>query len=309
MPLPSLHAFRVFEAVARLGHVGAAAAELHVTPGAVSQQVRSLQKELGVELFQKRGRKLALTDSGALLQRSVANSIDGIREGVRQVTLQRFRDSIAHEMTISIPETHGIAWLAPRLFAFMDDNPQIKLNILTASVFENVAWRKVDVAIVYGTPPWPGFWWRQLHGIHMTPVCSPQLLRDRHPIRHPSDLAHHRLLHEDDGSQWRRWLLDARVAYSENSNMYFDNFGIVMQAARDGFGVALSDEIVSARDLDDGLLVQPFSLTVPALHNYYCICNEDGREQYETEYLIDWLIEQASLGPASRRAVIAERRS
>lgn len=295
MALPPLHAFRVFESVARLGNVSAAAAELHVTPGAVSQQIRALQMALGIDLFQKRGRQLALTPSGTQLQRSVASAMDAINAGVRQVSAHTYNEASKRTLTISIPQVHGVAWLATRLFTFMADSPNFQLKVLTSSHFHGVDWRKTDVAIVYGVPPWPGFWWRLLHGIRMTPVCSPQLLRGPNAIRHPSDLAYHRLLHEDDGSQWRRWQAEAGIAYTGDADVYFDDFGIVLQAARDGFGVALSDEAVSARDLDEGRLVQPLQLSVPAVHNYYCICAEAKRETPEVSNFINWLIEEAAI--------------
>ncbi len=296
MVLPPLHAFRVFESVARLGNVGAAAAELHVTPGAVSQQIRALQVALGIELFQKRGRQLALTLSGRQLQRSVASAMEAIHSGVRQLSAQKYGDASKRALTISIPQVHGVAWLATRLFTFMTDNPHFQLKVVTSSHFHGVDWRKTDVAIVYGVPPWPGFWWQLLHGIRMTPVCSPQLLRGPNAIRQPSDLAYHRLLHEDNGSQWRRWQAEAGIAYTGEADVYFDDFGIVLQAARDGFGVALSDEVVSARDLDEGRLVQPLPLSVPAVHNYYCICAEAKRDTDDVYDFVRWLIDEAAAG-------------
>ena len=299
MALPPLHALRVFESVARLGNVSVAAAELHVTPGAISQQIRALQVTLGVDLFQKRGRQLALTPSGSQLQRSVASAMEAIHTGVRQLSAHKYGGAPKRALTISIPQVHGVAWLATRLFTFMAESPNFQLKVLTSSHFHGVDWRRTDVAIIYGMPPWPGFWWRLLHGIHMTPVCSPQLLRGPNAIRQPSDLAFHRLLHEDDGSQWRRWQAEAGIPYAGESDVHFDDFGIVLQAARDGFGVALSDEVVSARDLDEGRLVQPLRLIVPALHNYYCICPDAKRETAEVSSFIDWLIEEAAspLGP------------
>jgi len=296
MALPPLHAFRVFESVARLGNVSAAAAELHVTPGAVSQQIRALQTALGVELFQKRGRQLALTLSGTQLQRSVSSAMEAIHTGVRQVSTHRNIAAAKRVLTISIPQVHGVAWLATRLFTFMAESPNFQLNVVTSSHFQGVDWRKVDVAIVYGVPPWPGFWWRLLHGIRMTPVCSPQLLRGPNAIRQASDLAYHRLLHEDDGSQWRRWQAEAGIAYAGEADVYFDDFGIVLQAARDGFGIALSDEVVSARDLDEGRLVQPLQLSVPALHNYYCMCADAKRDSDDVNDFIRWLIDEAAAG-------------
>jgi len=294
MALPPLNSFRVFESVARLGSLSAAAVELHVTSGAISQQVKALQESLGVELFAKRGRQLVLTERGKALQKSVAKAMGEIEGAVQLLQDPSIDPDQITEVTLSIPPVHGVTWLATHLFAYMEANKHIKLNVITAAFFAEVDWRRADVAVVYGAPPWSGFWWRLLHGIRMTPVCSPQLLRGPNGIRSIADLAKHRLLHEDDGSQWKQWLAEARLSRSEPSDMYFDDFGMVLQAARDGFGVALSDEVVSSRDLDDGRLIQPLTLTVPALHNYYCLCAEGKRERPEVNNLIEWLYSAAN---------------
>lgn len=292
--LPPLHSFRVFESVARLGNIAAAAVELHVTTGAISQQLRSLQNGLGIELFEKRGRQLALTDNGRLLQRRVARAMGEIIEGVRELSSAQQGERQKIELTLSIPSVHGVTWLATKLFAFMEENQHIKLNVISSSHFNKIDWRRADLAVIYGVPPWPGFFWRLLHGIRMTPVCSPQLLRGPKAIRSVADLAHYRLLHEDDGAQWRRWLSEAHSVLPGDSDIYFDDFGMVLQAARDGYGVALSDEVVSARDLDEGRLVQPLALAVPALQNYYCICSEGNRDREEVNSFIEWLITKTS---------------
>lgn len=294
MALPPLNSFRVFESVARLGSLSAAAVELHVTSGAISQQVKALQESLGVELFSKRGRQLVLTERGKALQKSVAKAMGEIEGAVQLLQDPSIDPDQVTEVTLSIPPVHGVTWLATHLFAYMEANQHIKLNVITAASFTDVNWRRADVAVIYGVPPWSGFWWRLLHGIRMTPVCSPQLLRGPNGIRSIADLAKHRLLHEDDGSQWKQWLAEARLSRSEPTDMYFDDFGMVLQAARDGFGVALSDEVVSSRDLDDGRLIQPLTLTVPALHNYYCLCTEGKRERPEVNNLIEWLYSAAN---------------
>ncbi|MFT4133968.1 LysR substrate-binding domain-containing protein [Labrys sp. (in: a-proteobacteria)] len=298
--LPPLHAFKVFEVVARLGHVGAAAAELHVTPGAVSQQLRSLQLHLGMDLFAKVGRRLVLTEAGLTLQQSVGVAMAEIGEGVRNLSAQRIDRRAEVVVNLCIPPVLGTTWLAPRLFAFMADHRHLRLNVATGVEFHAIDWRRSDVAIVYGNPPWPGFWWRMLHGVYLMPVCSPQLLRGPHAIRHPADVLHYRLLHEDDGSEWRRWLAQARVKYPGAADIYFGDFALILQAARDGHGVALVDDVISARDLDEGRLVQPLTQRVPAAKNYHCICSEETLAKPEIGALVDWLIDQASRTPVPR---------
>jgi len=290
MALPPLHSFRVFESVARLGNLAAAAVELHVTTGAVSQQVKSLQNSLGVELFEKRGRQLVLTASGRELQKRVASAMGEITEAVQALRAGNPPEQERVDIRLSIPPADGVTWLATPLFRFMEESASVRVSVITAPGMPQVDWRRADVAVVYGTPPWPGFWWRLLHGIRMTPVCSPQYLRGPQAIREVADLARHRLLHEDDGSQWQQWLSEAGFSRGGAEDIHFEDFGMVLQAARDGFGVALSDETVSQRDLDEGRLVRPLPISVAAVHNYYVVCPEAKRERPEIRAFIDWLL-------------------
>lgn len=161
--LPPLHAFKVFEVVARLGHVGAAAAELHVTPGAVSQQLRSLQLHLGVELLAKKGRRLVLTEAGLALRQSVGAAMAEIGEGVRNLSAQRTDRQPEVVLNICIPPVLGTTWLSPRLFAFMAEHRHVRLQVSTGIEFHAIDWRRTDLAIVYGNPPWPGFWLSLIH--------------------------------------------------------------------------------------------------------------------------------------------------
>ncbi|WP_431034745.1 LysR substrate-binding domain-containing protein [Pseudomonas yamanorum] len=99
--------------------------------------------------------------------------------------------------------------------------------------------------------------------------------------------------HHADASQWRSWLLEANLAYPGQADVHLQDFGLALQAARDGYGVALSDEISSSRDLDEGRLVQPFALKVPATMSYYCLGSKDRRTEPELGILIDALVDQA----------------
>lgn len=293
MALPPLHSFKVFESVARLGSLAAAALELHVTIGAVSQQLKVLQVSLGVDLFEKHGRQLVLTASGRRLQKKVALAIAEISDVVGELRAGLALGAERVEITLSTPPAEGTEWLVTPLLRFMADSPSVRISVITASNMSQVNWRRADVAVVYGTPPWPGYWWRLLHGIHMVPVCSPQYLRGSLAIREVADLAQHRLLHEDNGSQWSQWLAEAGFGRGGMEDIHFEDFGMVLQAAREGFGVALSDETVSARDLNEGRLVCPLPISVPAVHNYYVVCPESSRERPEIRAFIEWLLATA----------------
>ena len=267
-------------------------------PALSASRFAACRGALGVELFYKQGRQLVLTERGLALQRSVARGIGEITEGVRQIADADFQEPAAKVLTISTEPVFGATWLMPKLFAFRAQHPHLHLRVISADHISEVDWRRADIAVLYDAPNWEGFWWRPLQILHMFPVCCPQLLRGPHALKQPSDLIHHRLLHEDDGTQWRRWLLEARLPYPGDADVHLEDFGIALQAARDGYGVALSDEINSSRDLDEGRLVQPFVLKVPTGMDYFCICNEESRSIPEVALLIDWLIEQARLAPA-----------
>jgi len=296
MSHPSLYSLKVFESVARLGRLAAASAELHVTAGAISHQIRKLQEQLGVKLFEKRGQSLILTDRGKVLEKSVAQAMSEISQGLRQVLSDELIDARETILRLSLPPTLTATWMCPRLFRFLENHQNIRLHVEAASTFDEVDWRNTDAAVIYGNPPWPGFWSRLLHGIRLTPVCSPQLLRGPKGIRKPSDVVNHRLLHEDDGSEWQRWLAHARVENPGRADVYFSDFGVVVQAACDGDGVALIDDVISARALDQGQLVQPLSLSIPAAENYHCICAQERMSSPAVRRFMDWLIQEADAG-------------
>ena len=291
--MPPLHSLRVFESVARLGHLSAAAAELAITAGAVSHQLRSLQDHLCLPLFEKRGRRLVLTRKGRALQTAISGAMAGISAGIKEITTDTENvapDTVLH---VSLPPVLAQTWLSIKLFRLMAEHPHLRFSVEFAAEFEAIDWRRTDVAIVYGNPPWIGFWWYMLHGVQLTPVCSPQLLRGPSAIRSPSDVVSHRLLHEDDGSEWRRWLARARVPYPGEPDVYFKDFGMILQAARDGHGVALVDDVIASRDLDEGRLVQPVTLSVPAAKNYHCICLEDSLKAPAVDLFVSWLVAEA----------------
>ncbi|MBK4992429.1 LysR family transcriptional regulator [Pseudomonas sp. S37] len=289
MALPPLHAFKVFESVARLGSLSSAAVELHVTTGAVSQQLKALQASLDVELFSKHGRQLVLTPSGRRLQERVAKAMGEIAEAVGELHGTHAHREVT-EITLSTPPFEGTEWLVSPLLRFMAESNSVKVTVVTAPNMAQVDWKRADIAVVYGAPPWPGYWWRLLHGIGMIPVCSPSFLGGPLAIHSAEDLAKHRLLHEDDGSQWKKWLAESGLKRTGFRDVHFEDFGLVLQAARDGFGVALSDEVVSARDLREGKLVCPLPSSVPATFNYYIVCTENMRERPEIRAFIDSLL-------------------
>ncbi|VVN68941.1 LysR substrate-binding domain-containing protein [Pseudomonas fluorescens] len=286
---PNLTYFKVFESVARLGLVRAAASELYITPGAVSQQLRSLQESLGVELFAKDGRRLKLTDAGKLLQRSVASALFEINGCLDQISGSKAKEPLGDKFRVSMPQALAVSWLAPNLFEFAESTGLSTLDIQSCSDPGQIDWRVTDVAIVYGNAPWPGLTWHLLENIDIAPVCSPRLLNGSVPLRTVEGLADVWILHEDDGSEWRRWLVKSKAKNLPVKTARFDSMATVLSAALEGKGVALASRWLVRDYLHDGRLVFPFEMTIEASKNYYCLCPEARADEPLVAKFIEWI--------------------
>lgn len=291
LKLPPLNGFRVFESVARLENVTLAAQELCVTPGAVSQQLRTFQAILELDLFEKCGRNLVLTEDGRALHMSVSAALDEIRNGVKQISAKWKVKPITTSLTVSTPHTFGASQhMIERLFDFSKRNQHITTQIRSHRSFDDIDWTSVDIAIINGNPPWQGFWWKLLRGIQLIPVCSPSLMGGPRSLTRPSDLSNHQLLHGDDGSNWRRWLAQAKVPFSGKPIMSLNNFDILIQSARSGNGIALVDENTFASSLNDGSLVRPFTETIPANEHCYLVQHEGKVSNHEAKCFVNCLV-------------------
>lgn len=271
MNLPPLNSIRAFEAVARLGSVSAAAGELNVTAGAVSQQVKILQGHLGAELLTRHGRHLALTVKGSLLQKRLSRAMSEIQEAILALQKDLPDSAPLIRFTLSLPPTHAASSSTAILADLMDFDEGIELSIITTDFGEEIDWKSVDCALVHGAPPWAGLHWRCLRPTRLMPVCSPDLSRGPNTIRSVTDLRRHRLLHEDDGNLWRKWLAGAGGVIPSTQGIRFDAPDMALQAARDGLGVALVDENEAREDMQAGRLIQPLKLTIPTMSGYYLL--------------------------------------
>ncbi|MNJ35673.1 Glycine cleavage system transcriptional activator [compost metagenome] len=289
-----LNYFKVFESVARLGLVRAAASELYITPGAVSQQLRSLQESLGVELFVKEGRRLKLTDAGKLLQRSVASAFFEINGCLDLIAGSKEQELIGDAFRVSLPLALAVSWLAPNIFEFADGIGLSVLDIQSGNDPTQIDWRTTDVAIVYGNPPWAGLAWRLLENIDIAPVCSPRLLNGPVPLRTVEGLADFWILHEDDGSEWRRWLIKAKMKNLPIKTARFSSVAMALSAALEGQGVALASRWLVRDYLRDGRLVFPFDMTIEASKNYYCLYPEARTDEPLIARFIEWIETQSA---------------
>jgi LysR family glycine cleavage system transcriptional activator len=288
--LPSLNGLRAFEAAARHLSFTLAAAELNVTQTAISHQIRRLELELGIKLFVRQNRALALTAEAKDYLPGVRAAFNDLRLATDR--LQR-RDS-DHVLTVSTLTSLAVKWLLPRLPNFQEAHPGIDVRITTSMGLVDFRSGDVDAAIRYGRGQWPGLRADWLMADELFPVCSPALLNGKKPLRRPEDLADHVLLHSSsagNGDDWQRWLTAAGLPtdLSKQPGLTFDLVFMAVQAAIDGLGVAMGWTSYVEEDIAKGRLVVPFDITLPADAGFYLVAPEARADTPKLAAFRDWL--------------------
>lgn len=283
---PPLNTLRAFESVARHKRFIRAADELCLTHGAVSKQIKQLEEHYGVRLFDRTAAEVKLTNDGQRILGKVTEALNLIAESPNEIK-ENDTDGVIHLLVAPAFAAH---WLIPRLSGFMQNHPGIRFQMETSPRAEDVYRDKFDLAIMLGDPSWPDRDVTLLSEIEVFPVCSPAVLAGNNPIRRPSDLRHHTLLHDDDGSLWSAWLASNRItnidAYA--GHMFPESIHLLI-AAREGCGIALGDYVTSRHHLRSGTLVQPFSKTIRSPSSYYLITPDERRLPPRCSIFIEWL--------------------
>ncbi len=269
--LPPLNALRAFEAAARELSFKRAAAELHVTQGAISHQVRALEQALGLKLFVRLHRALRLTEAGARYLPAVRASFDALDAATRALATKRG----AAKLRVSVLPSFAASWLVPRLGAFRAKHPRIDLTLHSSAALVDLARDPVDVAIRYGAGDYPGLHVEPLMRDAIAPVASPRLR-----LTKPEQLRRHTLLHDGASAGWRDWLAAAGVRNVDaERGLVFEDSAQLVQAAVAGHGVALARLRLADADLRAGRLVQPFARVTPAPFAYFVVCLRSRAEE------------------------------
>jgi DNA-binding transcriptional LysR family regulator len=269
--LPSLTALRMFEATARHASFTKAAAELHVTQAAVSHQLRALEEQLGIRLFQRSTRRLSLTPAGQRLLPAVSDAFETLSRAVADIGRGE------RLLSITTTPSFGARWLAPRLGRFAAANPDIELSVRHSTTVLDLAREGLDFAIRWGKGQWPGVTAELIGPSAITLVASPAYAK-RLGLKRPADVARAALLHEENREDWTEWLLVAGLDRAlARRGIIFDDENALIQAALDGQGLALMARSLAEADLKAGRLVSPFDLTFAEGYGYYLV--------YETETL------------------------
>jgi len=293
--LPPLNWLRAFEMTARHMSVTRAAAELGVSPSAVSQQIKQLEDFLQVRLVSRVGNRLILTDAGH-------ESLPGFSEAFRQlgetVTIARgVADS--GPVNVSIAPSLAIKWLLPRLTRFYDKHPEVDLGIFTSMDVASFDRSGIDIAIRYGSGLYPGLYTRKLMPERVIPACSPNLISKTGPLNTPSDLAPFTLLHEWPTEQdrtcptWRTFLSsDDTIGIDARRGPHFNQASMVVDAACAGLGVALVKERIAKRDIENGNLTTLFSTHFDVEFSYHLVCLPEKVRLRKVSKFIDWISDE-----------------
>ncbi len=292
--LPPLNALRAFTVAARHGSLSRAAEELHVTPAAVSHQVKALEDQLDIALFIRGHRSLTLTEAGRALLPGLQAGFEQLAEAVAR--LHALRSD--RPLTVSANMSFCGKWLIPHLDRFRRLHPDIDIRLDASNELTDFATDGVDVAIRYGGGAYPGLASHRLWPAQVFPVCSPRLPTPERPLAKPEDLRHHTLLHADwfahsvAWPDWRMWLKSAGVANVDGSRgLQFNQTAHAIQAAVEGHGVALASSLLVADDLAAGRLVRPFELTVDVDFTFYLVYPRARAEDPKVVAFRDWLLD------------------
>lgn len=293
--LPSLTALRAFEAAARHENLTRAAEELFVTHGAISRQIREIETELGLALFERRGRRLILTDAGRNYQRAVTAAFDDLSAATNQLR----QAASARRLTLNVLPTFAMRWLIPRLGRFQQLNPKIELRLVTSDRPISRLGEPFDLAVRRGPDNWQGYQASTFMAEWELPVCSPALLR-RKPIKAVSDLTQHILLEaETRRDAWQHWLRASGAQQLQvMGRQQFDHFYLCLDAAEDGLGLALGPVPLIADDLAAGRLVAPLPNLRIASRAYHWVVPDKLAADPAIRSLCQWLEEEGKRATA-----------
>ena len=289
--LPSLNGVRVFEVVARHLNFRLAAEELGVTQGAVAQQIRGLEAELGLKLFERHPRTLAITEAGRSYVGSVRRALELISEAT-----ETLRPEPQH-LTISVPPTFASKWLIPRLPDFTARHPDLDLHILATDRMSNFQADGVDLAVRYGRPPFgPGLAVELLFEQEIVAVCSPMLMAGRAVPETADELAGYTLLH-DAHNFWPEFI-ERHFGESRQASfkgISFNQTSHAIEAAIAGQGIVLANGDFVAQDIAEGRLTRIFAGSMSGPSDFYLVWPR-YRKSPALQTVIAWISEEAGKG-------------
>ena len=299
--LPSLDLLNGFEAAARLLSFTKAGEELYLSQSAVSRQIQELEEQLGVRLFERRHRALALTEAGQTLHAAAAQALATMRAVTDRLRAGRGRQTLA----VTTTQSFASLWLIPRLAGFTRKHPELDVRISAETRVLDLERDGLDLAIRHGPAAMVGPHVLRLFGERVFPVCSPKLMNDpKKPMREPADLRHHVLLQYDDPDgrhpwlHWKTWLEVERLTdLRPAGSLTFSGYEQIIPAAIAGHGVALGRSPLVRESLASGELVAPFKRSADPARSYFAIVSRNSASRPEVADFVNWLKEEAKKEP------------
>jgi len=299
--LPSLDLLKGFEAAARLLSFTKAGDELHLSQSAVSRQIQDLETQLGVSLFQRRHRALALTEDGQALYAASAQVLATMRAVTDRLRAGRGRQTLA----VTTTQSFASLWLIPRLAGFTRTHADLDVRISAETRVLDLERDGLDLAIRHGPASLVGANAVKLFGERVFPVCSPKLMKDpKRPLREPADLRHQVLLQYDDPDgrhpwlHWKTWLEIERLTdLRPAGSLVFSGYEQIIPAAIAGHGVALGRSPLVREAISSGELVAPFKRSADPARAYFAIVSKNSAGRPEVADFVNWLKEEAKKEP------------
>ena len=288
-PLLPLNALRAFEAIARHLSFAKAADELHVTPAALSHQIRGLEEQVG-PLFHRRARSIELTDTGRLIYPGLHAGFESVRGAMAQLD----RDRPSNVLVISATPGLVAKWLMPRLWRFLYDHPEIDARVSAAMKIADFSAEGVDVAIRLSKGDHPDLYVEKLFDDSVLPLCSPRLVEAG--LRSTADLRRFPLIHYDIAMSmrapplWADWLAIAGAqGIDATRGLRVNVADHALDAAVAGAGVSLSFKLIASDDVHARRLVSPFGPELPLVVGYYFVCPKGHETRPNVRAFHDWL--------------------
>ncbi|MCP1844072.1 LysR family glycine cleavage system transcriptional activator [Bradyrhizobium sp. USDA 4524] len=292
--LPPLNALKAFESAARHLSVKLAAEELCVTPGAVSQMLKTLEADLGVKLFERVPRGIYLTDAGRDYLPSIRNAFRQIADASRRVAAS----VDVGTLTVSVTPFFASAWLVPRMASFQGAHPEIDLQIVTSNTVVDFSRSGVDVAVRHGLGRYPGLRSDRVVTVEMVAVASPSLVERLGRPASPGELAGWPQVHDADRKGWSLWFQANGIAEVRTlRGPSFDDSGLLLKAVLTGQGAGLLPAAMVANEIASGELVQLLETAHLEEFAYHLVCPDNRQSLPKIAAFREWI-----LGPEAQSA-------
>ncbi|MFZ6654315.1 transcriptional regulator GcvA [Undibacterium sp. TJN19] len=288
--LPNLAALRAFEAAARHQNFSRAAEEIHLTHGAISHQVRALEEELGVSLFVRNGKRIAITPDGEQFAATIRQALQSLGEAAEQLKTRNKQKRLG----ITALPSFAARWLSPRLGRFIEHYPDLEVSLQSSNHLTDYNRESIDIGIRFGLGNYPGMVSELLMGDYYYPVASPCFHGGQLP-QTPAELAEMQLL-RCDGEPWEPWFRAAGLDNDEPiGGLVFQDSSMLARAAVDGQGIALGRHVIVHSDIQAGLLKRLFSIDVPCEVAYYLVYPPNALLKPQVKAFREWLLNEIAI--------------